>query len=141
MMEGTCQTCIKQLIDAKELELAHPTQSASDRTTQEEAAQSQSTGERSFAQFQKASNNLKDWRAVKQNFREEKSMERQSVVHTNFLSHQDNQLIKIDHKMKRMTMLLIMSRRVATLTWLLLKTPRRIFGMHQQDLQGNSGPD
>jgi hypothetical protein len=65
----------------------------------------------------------------------------QSVVHTNFLSHQVNQLIKIDHKMKRMTMLLIMSRRVATLTWLLLKTPRRIFGMDQQDLQGNSGPD
>ena len=72
MMEGTCQTCIKQLIDAKELELAHPTQSASDQTTQEEAAQSQSTGERSFAQFQKASNNLKDWRAVKQTFREDK---------------------------------------------------------------------
>ena len=80
MMEGTCQTCIKQLIDAKELELAHPTQSASDQTTQEEAAQSQSTGERSFAQFQKASNNLKDWRAFKQNFREDKSMERQRFV-------------------------------------------------------------
>ena len=30
MMEGTCQTCIKQLIDSKELELAHQTQSASD---------------------------------------------------------------------------------------------------------------
>ena len=68
MIEGTCQTHIKQLIDSKELELAHQTQSASDRTNQEEAAQSQSTGDWSFAQFQKASNNLKDWRAVKKNF-------------------------------------------------------------------------
>ena len=80
MMEGTCQTCIKQLIDSKYQELAVQTQIASKQTTEDKAPQTQSTGDWSFAQFQKSSNNPKDWRLVKQNFREDKSMERQRLV-------------------------------------------------------------
>ena len=77
MMEGACQSCIKDLIDSKTL--ADQAKIANDQST-EAAPPSQSTGDRSFAQFQQANKNLKDWHAVKKNFREDKSMERQRFV-------------------------------------------------------------
>ena len=77
MMEGACQSCIKELIDSKTL--ADQAKIASESTTSQ-ASQSQSTGDCSLAQFQQASNTLQDWRAVKQNFREDKSMEQQCFV-------------------------------------------------------------
>lgn len=71
MMEGACQSWIKQLIDLKNLD--NQTETASKSTTSK-ASQSQSTGVWSFGQFEQASNNLKDWRAVKTKFRECKYM-------------------------------------------------------------------
>ena len=77
MMEGACQSCIKQLIESKTLADQAKIASVS---TAPQASQSQSTSEHSFSQFQQESNNLKDWRAFKQNFHEEKSMECQFFV-------------------------------------------------------------